>query len=70
MSIMSPLKNMKFSAVRVRKGSNNAKQNHERIISKIVERIETYIINAEISFGVMLLEIYYQKICINFPMTL
>ena len=38
-------------AVRVRKGSNNAKQNHERMISKLVERIDTYIMNAEIPFG-------------------
>ena len=55
---MSPLKSIKLSAVRVRKGSNNAKQNNERIISKLVERIETYIMNAEIIFGAKIVCLY------------
>ena len=56
---MSPFKNIKIYAVWVCKDSNNAKLNLERIISKIVARIETL---QNFLFGPnlwLLFEIYY-----------
>ena len=46
---MSPLKKTKIYAIRLRKGSNNAKPNLERIILKI--GIEAYIISTEFHLG-------------------
>ena len=49
---MSPFKNINFGIVRVREyDGSDTRNNHERIIAKIVLRIKEHIFNSEIPFG-------------------